>query len=236
MPAEVTHRGTWRVFADAVDLADAASELIAELARSCITKRGSFHIALAGGQTPRLLYQRLRHLQTDWRAWQLYFGDERCLPAGDEQRNDAMARAAWLDHIAHAHVHPIAAERGPDAAAAAYASKLARLDGLDICLLGLGEDGHTASLFPGQSLGEAPDAPLALPVRDAPKPPPERVTLSMRALNQSRQALVMVDGASKRQAVADWRAGKDLPVSRLAPREALQVFVTRAAMPAVPAG
>jgi len=221
----------WRSCADAAALAHMATDHVASLARANIAERGRFQVALAGGNTPRRLYERLRDLDTDWSAWHIYFGDERCVPAGDERRNDVMARAAWLDHVAIGKIHPMPAERGPASAAQDYARLLASNDKLDLCVLGMGEDGHTASLFPGHDLGAAGDAPPVLAVLDAPKPPPERVTLSLRTLNASRHLLVLIDGQGKRNAVARWRAGADLPVSRLAPRVSLTVMVTRAAMP-----
>lgn len=234
MPADKPGTADWRVCRDGRELVERAATAIADWAARQIDINGAFRIALAGGTTPRHLYQRLARLDTNWHAWHIYFGDERCVPVGDTQRNDAMAHSAWLNHvpIPTAQLHPIPAERGAREGALAYAAELAEIDGLDMALLGIGEDGHTASLFPGAELGLAPDAPLALPVLDAPKPPPERVSMSLHALNRARQILVLIDGETKRQAVAAWRAGADLPVAGLAAREKLVVFVTRAALPA----
>jgi 6-phosphogluconolactonase len=124
------------------------------------------------------------------------------------------------------------AERGPEDAASAYAAVLEQYGLPDLALLGMGEDGHTASLFPDHELGGSGDAPLVLPVRNAPKPPPERVSLSLHTLNSSQSMLLLIAGTGKRRAVADWRAGKDLPVARLAPQKAFTVLATADAMPA----
>ena len=89
----------WQVFPDGAALADQAAALILDAARAAITARGVFHLVLAGGNTPKDAYERLRKVGANWAKWQIYFGDERCLPRGDPGRNDTMARRAWLDHI-----------------------------------------------------------------------------------------------------------------------------------------
>lgn len=232
MLAEEGARPHWRVCANAAELAGFAAELVLAAASEAIADHGEFRIALAGGSSPRLLYRQLRYVETDWFAWRAYFGDERCLPAGHADRNDTRAGAEWLDHVTGPRVHVMPAERGPEIAAAGYATLLEQYGLPDLALLGMGEDGHTASLFPGHELGGSGDAPLVLPVRNAPKPPPERVSLSLRALNSSQRMLLLIAGTGKRRAVADWRAGKDLPVARLAPRKAFTVLATADAMPA----
>jgi 6-phosphogluconolactonase len=232
MPAEGGASPRWRVCANAAELAGFAAELVMATASEAIADHGEFRIALAGGSSPRLLYRQLRYLETDWSVWRAYFGDERCLPAGHADRNDTMARTEWLDHVTGPLVHDMPAERGPEDAASAYAAVLEQYGLPDLALLGMGEDGHTASLFPDHELGGSGDAPLVLPVRNAPKPPPERVSLSLHTLNSSQSMLLLIAGTGKRRAVADWRAGKDLPVARLAPQKAFTVLATADAMPA----
>jgi len=209
--APVTALLHWQVFPDRAALAAYAAALILASARDAIQARGEFRLVLAGGRTPLAVYARLANARADWPRWHWYFGDERCLPAGDAGRNDSAIRHVWLDHIAvpATNIHAIPAELGAPAAAREYAALLAGLDEFDLVLLGLGEDGHTASLFPGRLL--AADADDVLAVHDAPKPPPERVTLSAARLSRARQVLFLVTGADKRAAVTAWRAGADIP-------------------------
>ncbi|GIX28716.1 MAG: 6-phosphogluconolactonase [Burkholderiales bacterium] len=164
--------------------------------------------------------------ETDWSAWHVYFGDERCRPRGDPARNDTRIAERWLDHvpIPPAQIHPIPAELGPEAAASAYARTLASVGEFDLVLLGLGEDGHTASLFPGLA-PEIDRETDVLPVRDAPKPSPERVSLSASRLSRARQVLFFVQGEPKRAAVAAWRRGEDIPARRIAPARGVDVLL-----------
>jgi 6-phosphogluconolactonase/glucosamine-6-phosphate isomerase/deaminase len=133
------------------ELVDALYARIATLSAQYCARQGRFRIVLSGGTTPQALYRRLRTLATDWSCWQIYFGDERNLPIGDPDRNDSMAAAAWLDHVDldGAQVHAVPYLADVEAAAAAYADTIANAQGFDLVLLGMGEDGHTASLFPG---------------------------------------------------------------------------------------
>lgn len=223
----------WHIHADADGITAAARDHIAGAARNAIAKRKAFRIVLSGGETPRRLYQCLAATDADWQAWHIYYGDERCLPAGDEQRNDRMAERAWLagSAIPRAQIHPIPAELGADAGARAYASELAGVGDFDLVLLGLGEDGHTASLFPGRDWGMQLAAPAALAVHGASKPPPDRISLSAWRFSFARSVLVLVAGAGKADAVRRWRAGENLPIGAIMPAAAIDAFVDRAAIP-----
>lgn len=217
----------WHAFASVDALQHEAARRILAQADEAIAARGEFSIVLAGGETPRPVYRLLRDAAADWARWRVWFGDERCLAPEDTGRNSRMAREAWLDRVAIApgHVHEIPAEHGPEAAAAACVAALHEVGDFDCVLLGLGEDGHTASLFPGHPLGDASDAPDALAVLGAPKPPPERVTLSARRLSRARQVLFLVAGESKREAVRRWRAGEPIPAARVRPEGGVDVLV-----------
>lgn len=210
-------------------LSAAVARRIAELAAQAIAARGVFRLALAGGETPRRCYEKLRELAVDWAHVQIYFGDERCLPSGDAGRNDSIVRDALLEHIAipPANIHAIPAELGAQEAAARYAAGLAGIVPLDLVLLGIGEDGHTASLFPGNRATE--NAALVVPVFDAPKPPAERVSLGIGALIAARQKLFLVAGAGKREALERILRGESLPAARVANAE---WHLDRAALPA----
>ncbi|HEY2346411.1 MAG TPA: 6-phosphogluconolactonase [Xanthomonadaceae bacterium] len=222
----------WHPVADAAALAQAAQRWILDAATRAIAQRGRFVIVLAGGNTPCAAYALLRDAgldgtRADWSRWDIWFGDERCAPPDDPLRNSAMARTAWLDHvpIPPANIHAIPSELGEQAAANAYADALRGVGDFDLVLLGLGEDGHTASLFPGHDNGTLPDSPDAIAVFDAPKPPPQRVSLSAARLGRAREVLFLVEGESKRDALARWRAGEDIPASRIAPAAGVDVLV-----------
>jgi 6-phosphogluconolactonase len=220
----------WRIFSGAEELEQAVADLVLDAAREAISVRDVFHLVLAGGNTPRRIHECLRAAEADWPRWQIWFGDERCLPPDDAERNSRMARTAWLDHapIPSVNIHCIPAERGPDAGAAAYAHELAGVAEFDLVLLGLGEDGHTASLFPGRDWSATGLAPV-LAITDAPKPPPQRVSLSPARLAATRQLVFLVTGAGKRTAVRDWRTGIAIPASRIAPRGGVDIFLDAAA-------
>jgi 6-phosphogluconolactonase len=228
----------WHAVTNAGALQRAATERILGTAANAIAARGVFRIVLAGGGTPQATYVALRAADIDWSRWEIFFGDERCLLATDPQRNSVMASDAWLDHvpIARDRIHVIPAELGVAAAARAYASTLREVGDFDLVLLGLGEDGHTASLFPGHDWGAAADAPDTLAISDAPKPPPQRVSLSAARLSRSRQVLFLVEGESKRDAVTRWRAGADIPACAIRSLAGVDVLVEAKLLPSVDVG
>ena len=204
-----------RVFADTGELAREAAEWTARACAEAIAARGVFHLVLAGGTSPKLCYQALRDLDVDWSKVHIWFGDERCVPLGHEDRNDRMADEALLSHIPipASKIHRMAAELGPDEGAALYAAELAVAPVMDVVHLGMGEDGHTCSLFPGKPA--LSDERLVFGVIDSPKPPPERVTLGYTVLNKARAALVLTAGKGKRDVLARIAAGESLPVARV---------------------
>lgn len=210
----------WRVFGGVGVLVEALANALCDEAEAAIAARGAFHLVLAGGNTPRTLYAELARRGAGDARWHVWYGDERCLPADHPQRNSVMAEAVWLaaSAIPRANRRPIPVERGAAEAAAAYAARLAGVGEFDLALLGMGEDGHTASLFPVRDNGAAPDSPAALAVFDAPKPPPERVSLSLARLNRSAKVWFVVTGEGKRDALRRWRAGEALPVAQISGR------------------
>ncbi|MGH8212121.1 MAG: 6-phosphogluconolactonase [Rhodanobacteraceae bacterium] len=226
MTTNSPQRVRWHGFSGVPELQADAVCRIRAMAHGAAIARGVFRIVLAGGNTPRGVYEMLRKAITDWTKWQVYFGDERCAPANDPQRNSQMAREALLNHvpISRANVHAIPAEAGPIDGAAQYAQVLHAVGQFDLVLLGLGEDGHTASLFPDHDWGMKKDAPDALAVFDAPKPPPERVSLSAARLSRARAVLYLVEGEAKREAIARWRNGETIPASAIAPAAGVDVL------------
>ncbi|MDG2047085.1 MAG: 6-phosphogluconolactonase [Halioglobus sp.] len=198
---------------------------IATMAAQCLARQGYFSIILAGGETPRELYRQLRYIATDWRYWHIYFSDERCLPVGNLQRNDTMAATTWLNYVAipHAQIHSVPARTNVNTEAADYAAILQHAPGFDLALLGLGEDGHTASLFPGGEADEHSMA-LAVAVTDAPKLPTRRVSMSPRCLSSSSAVWFIVRGSNKRKALEAWLGGAPLPPQAIKPHTGVDIF------------
>lgn len=167
------------------------------------------HLCLAGGNTPRPAYERLAELIDDWKAVELWLGDERLVPPDDPASNYRMLSESLLQRATGATAHPVPTEgNSAEQAAAAYAELVAArvpagtggLPCFDAALLGLGEDGHTASLFPNAAALQADG--ICVAVHDAPKPPPERVTMTLGVLAAARTPLMLATGAGKARAVA----------------------------------
>ncbi len=199
--------------ADPDELAErVAAHLISRLAR--IQQHGRVpSIALTGGSIAVKIHETVaespdRHL-VDWGHVDFWFGDERFVPAADPERNARQARTAMLDHLPvdPARVHEMPAADGShagdlDAAAEAYGQEIRRQGSgeFDVVMLGIGEDGHVASLFPGFPQLDIDDA-IAVAVRDSPKPPPERVSLTFSALERTRDLWFVASGAGKAEGV-----------------------------------
>jgi 6-phosphogluconolactonase len=189
------------VFADAAGVASAAAETVAST-----LKGGAHTLVLAGGTTPRRCYEILAGMALEWGRVTVLFGDERCVPPNDPESNYRMAREALLDSVAPFTVHRMPAELGAEEGAAAYDRLIARLGLLDLVLLGVGPDGHTASLFPGHAGLQARG--WAVAVHDAPKPPPDRVSLTLGTLQTAHRVLVLATGADKADAVEKSKRGE----------------------------
>jgi 6-phosphogluconolactonase len=215
-----------KIHDDAEALGKAAAGLTETAAREAMEARGIFHLVLAGGRTPRICYMHLRDMDIDWLKVHVWFGDERCLPVDDPGRNDRMADEVLLNHVSIPvnQIHRIQAELGPERAAEVYAL-LVGSTVMDMVHLGMGEDGHVASLFPGHPT--LADPRPVVPVFDAPKPPPERVSLGFPVLNAARQKVFMVTGAGKRHALHRIMSGESLPAAMV--QDALWLVDRRAA-------
>ncbi|MFT3930879.1 MAG: 6-phosphogluconolactonase [Spongiibacteraceae bacterium] len=212
----------WHVAGDFDALTDAVVTRLSQCASEAIAERGVFSIVLAGGNTPQAIYRELSELATDWRAWFVYFGDERCLPIGDSERNDAMAQRCWLDHvpIPRQQIFTIPAELGAEAGASAYANILAHVSAFDLVLLGLGEDGHTASLFPGLPSSNQP----AFAVHNAPKLPRDRISMSAARLSHARNVWFLASGEGKRVALKQLHDAEMIPAAMIKPMGGVDIF------------
>jgi 6-phosphogluconolactonase len=195
------------------ELSNAAAELVVKVANEAIVERGGFKIALAGGATPKRLHQVLSspgyREATDWSAWHIFFGDERVVPLDDADSNFGMARTSFLGNVPipvdNVHVPPVDAG-APGNAAQQYEADLRKafvdedVPRFDVILLGLGSDGHTASLFPGRPALDVQDrlvtdsSPGVLP------PPVDRITFTFPLINAARHVVFLAGGADKKEA------------------------------------
>jgi 6-phosphogluconolactonase len=225
-------------------VADPAQECAERLAEAA---HAGGHVALTGGSTPRVAYERLAALDVNWPGVSLWWGDERCVPPDDERSNYGMAKAALLDRIRGPGptIHRIEGEREePRAAADAYEDELRDVFGdgvpqLDLILLGLGPDAHVASLFPGQMALEVHDR-LVVAVEEPGRPPwVARVSMTLPVLNAGREVLFLVTGADKADAAHRAFVGppeRDAPGSLIAPESGrLTVILDEAAAARLPA-
>ena len=213
----------WHNFTSQQAINQAATARILQAADEAIAKHGSFLVVLAGGSTPKSIYALLAKAHANWACWHVYHNDDRCLPTDHVERNSKMARDVWLSHVAIPanQIHDIPTELGNVEGAKAYAETLKNVRTFDLVILGLGEDGHTASLFPNQVVDNSTDV---VPVFDAPKPPADRVTMSQNRLNNTHEVLFLVTGAGKQEAVDNWRKGVKIPATLIAPANGVDVY------------
>jgi len=219
----------WHQFDSAAQVADEVLEQILKSAASAIAERGCFKLVLAGGSTPEKIYQQLVSAKTDWSKWMIYYGDERCLPADDKDRNSIMAANALLSKVGISadNVFTMPTELGAVEAAVKYREAIADVDQFDLVLLGMGEDGHTASLFPGHVNNQNE---TVHEVYNSPKPPSDRISLSAKTLANTRQCFFIVTGASKVDPVKQWKQGIDIPVSTITPAAGVDIYIDNAAI------
>lgn len=222
-----------RVYADKAAVGEVAAKLFAAAAREAVAARGLFVVALSGGSTPQILFELLGDQpyvsEVDWARCHFFWGDERLVPPDDPGSNyyDAARILLQRVHTPRANIHRVRGEWQPEAAAQDYAQQLSALAGpgrawpvFDLVLLGLGGDGHTASLFPGQD-----DSGLLEPVITVEASygdrPARRLTLTPIVFNEARHVLFLITGGDKAEAVAGTLQGeRDLsrwPAQRIAP-------------------
>lgn len=223
------------VVANGAALADRAAARIEQI--TVATPAGDrCRIALSGGHTPRATYQLLAARPVPWGRLEVFFGDERCVPPDVEGSNYKMAKEALFDPvpIPDGQIHRIRGELSPDEAAEAAARDLVEVFGegvpsFDLILLGMGPDGHTASLFPGSAEVDV-TGHLTVPVHRPDLPQPWRVSLTLPVLNAAKRVMFLIDGADKAP-VLPRALGHDqeLPSGRIAPAGELEFLVTEVA-------
>ena len=213
------------------DISGALASKVAELAEQAIREHRRFTVALSGGSLmdilcPALVSDPLRS-RIDWTAWEVFWADERCVPLENPESNFAAAKMLLFDHVSipREQIHALEDSLEPAAAASAYQARLkeffqpeaSQLPRFDLILLGMGQDGHTASLFPGHELLHEEQKWVA-PIFDAPKPPPQRITLTLPVINHAREVIFVVAGEGKAQplqAVFDVQSSDHRPPAAL---------------------
>ncbi len=211
--SRLTDMHHWMVYPSLDVAAKAAADFIAEQIAASIEARGVCHMIVPGGNTPAGCFAALAEKPLQWDKLHCYPGDERCYAVGNTERNDVMITANLLSRLTSIHFHPMQAERGAEQAALAYRKTIGAIDAFDIAFLGMGEDGHTASLFPGNAALQETASVVA--VHASPKPPADRVSMSLVTLRQARLRVVLAAGASKAMIMARIRAGEALPVNQV---------------------
>jgi 6-phosphogluconolactonase len=209
--------GDFKIFPDAEAVAQAAAEFLSNQITKCINAKSVCHVALPGGSTPARCLELLSGKSLPWSSIHWYVGDERCYPPGHPERNDSMIEQQLWSKIETPaeNLHPIPAELGPELAAETYSVLIDKIGCLDIVVLGIGEDGHTASLFPNNPATESTRS--VVPVFGAPKPPAERVSLGLTSIQTAGQRIVLVSGSGKREALLRLKQGMPLPIARIGP-------------------
>jgi 6-phosphogluconolactonase len=219
-----------KVFTTPEALAEAAAAHFDNVCHCRISETGRCAVVLAGGSSPKAMHAVLASRyqeELEWSKVFVFIGDERFVPPDHPESNYLMLTDTLLSHvpIPEENIFPYLTEGAtPEEAAALYARELETFfkgpPTFDLVFLGIGEDGHTASLFPGFPQVAAPSGAWVEPVFGAPKPPPTRLTLSLGALRRARETVVLASGASKAEAVRRiLKAGEPLPAGLIAPHE-----------------
>jgi 6-phosphogluconolactonase len=245
-------RADLQIFEDRPAMARAAARQVISLAQNAIEAHNVFRIALSGGSTPRMLHEILSQpahsAQVNWAKTQIFWGDERCVPPSNPESNYRMAVETLLEHIPlpAGHIHRVRGELPPQEAASDYQQRMVEQFRLipdetgkpfprfDLILLGLGPDGHTASLFPGsKALEEIHRWVTWLPHEQGPEPLVPRVTITLPVIQAARQVIFLVSGEDKAARLAEVLSpptGQPLPAQLANPTEGgLLWMVDRAA-------
>lgn len=220
----------WKIFETAEEVALESVAFILKAAAEAIEAKGVFHLVTAGGTTPLRCYQLLAE-QTlpEPEKWHIYIGDERCVPVDHQDRNSLALAQAWLEHskIPKQNWHFMQAEQGANQAAAHYRTLVEGVR-FDVVMLGMGEDGHTASLFPNHLYPQD----SVVTEFNAPKMPPERVSLSVEKLSDANCVLKLITGKSKQPILSEWLMHGDFPIVQVS-GQTTWVLLDRLACPVI---
>lgn len=216
-----------KTFPNLDELSQAAKQSFIEIANEAIQQRGQFLVSLSGGNTPMKLYEKLALEKLDWSRVHFFWGDERCVPIDDAGNSYGQAKKVLFDKISATHIHRVESELKPAEAATAYANTLKEFSEpsldwpcFDLVLLGMGDDGHTASLFPGSPVEV--DSPTLAVVANYQDRPANRVTLTQNVINDARNIFFLAVGASKaetlKKVLGDNYTPAELPSQRIDPK------------------
>ncbi|TGK51924.1 6-phosphogluconolactonase [Leptospira kanakyensis] len=185
------------------------------------------HILLSGGNTPLPIYKRFVDLNIPWEKVNFWLADERSYPKDHPERNETMVKEALGTGVIELSEFQSFSSDNPEDMAKEYEAKLVSVSIFHLAILGIGEDGHTASLFPGNKLGESDSEANVIPVFNSPKAPSERVSLSIKRINDSKHILFLVSGDSKQKIVDRVLKGDDLPAARVSGRKTTEILYLR---------
>lgn len=223
-----------KLFRDADELSQYAARAFVETANRSIAERGRFLVALSGGSTPMKLYEQLASEELDWSRAHFFWGDERCVPVDDAGNSYGQTKKILFDKIGTTNIHRVKSDLEPAQAAQAYAHTLSGFADapfdfprFDLVLLGMGEDGHTASLFPNSPVNM--DSPVVAVTAHYQDRPANRVTLTPLVFNQAREIWFLVTGASKAETLRNVLKGErnleKYPAQRIQPVDGTLVWL-----------
>ncbi|MDC0127616.1 6-phosphogluconolactonase [Methylophilaceae bacterium] len=200
-----------------------AAQFIIEKAKIAINEKGSFSLVLSGGTTPVNVYKLLAKEQVNFEKWYIYFGDERCFPLNHLERNSNVAELIWLSkvNIPKSNIFIIPAELGNKDGSLAYEKILDKNKSFDLVILGLGDDGHIASLFPNH---QWENTKQVISVSNSPKAPSDRISLTLSRLSNTEEVLFLISGKNKAHAFNRWKEGGDLPANLISAKNQISIM------------
>ena len=200
-----------------------AVKFIVQRAELSIKNSGSFKIVLSGGTTPVSVYKLLAKEEISFEKWHVYFGDERCFSLSHPERNSYVAQSIWLSKvdIPKSNIYVIPAELGNEDAANEYEKILNTNKTFDLVILGLGDDGHVASLFPNHQWSNSKQV---VPIINSPKPPSNRVSLTPSRLSNTKEVLFLIAGKNKLEAFKQFKDGENLPANLISARDKITIM------------
>ena len=215
-----------KIFTSELDFSSTITNEIIEYSETCIAKRGFFHFLICGGTSPISIYKCLSTKKIDWSYWHFWICDERCFVKSKLELNYTVIYQNLLKHISYntTNFHYFDFNENIGHAILNYEKMLTKIESIDFSLLGVGEDGHVASLFPGMNLGLDDNSPNILFNNNSPKYPKNRLTISGKIINNSRQILYLAKGVEKKYIVDKYQRDNTLPFNILKGKENTSLY------------